>query len=137
MTGIDLKYLILFAVLCMIGESSCTKRIYVPVENVKVNTDTLMMFHWRVDSVIDRDTMRIETNGDTVLKEVVKWRYRTKVENDTVYLLRTDSVMVKEPYPAEKIKEVNRVFLWQKILALIGLLTVIYLVTKTVIRHGF
>lgn len=137
MTGIDLKYLILFAVLCMIGESSCTKRIYVPVENVKVNTDTLMMFHWRVDSVIDRDTMRIETNGDTVLKEVVKWRYRTKVKNDTVYLLRTDSVMVKEPYPAEKIKEDNRVFLWQKILALIGLLTVIYLVTKIVIRHGF
>lgn len=137
MIGIDLKYLILIAVLFMIGESSCTKRIYVPVENVKVNTDTLMMFRWRMDSVIDRDTIRIETNGDTVLKEVVKWRYRTKVENDTVYRFRTDSVMVKEPYPVEKIKEVNKVFLWQKILAVIGLLTVIYLVTKIVIRHGF
>ncbi len=126
MNGIDCRLSLPVIALCLFCVLSCTKRVYIPVESVMTNTDTLMMIRWRVDSVIDRDTIRIETDGDMTLKEIVKWRYRTRVKNDTLYRLRTDSIIVKEPYPVEKIKEVNRLYTWQKILIFVGVVAILF-----------
>lgn len=126
-----------FRVACIVGfiaicATSCTKRIYVPVENVKYSTDTIMVYKQYVDTVIDRDSLSVEIKGDTIVRQSVKWRYRIKVHNDTLYRNHTDSIRIEVPYPVEKIKEVNKLYIWQKMLIIIGIFTLIYIVIKVI-----
>lgn len=61
----------------------------------------------RVDSVYNRDTVNMWLAGDTVFKEVTKWRERWQLRVDS--FTRVDSV----PYTVEVVKEVNRLTTWQ------------------------
>ena len=62
----------------------------------------------RIDSVYNRDTVAIRLSGDTVYKDVIKWRERWQLRIDS--FTRVDSV----PYAVEVVREVNRLTAWQK-----------------------
>lgn len=88
---------------CMCG---CTTAKYVPVEHTEIvqRTDTVRLTSLRVDTVLNSDTVRIETRGDTVFSTVTRWRWRVRDRRDTVYRAVEfhDSVAVPQPYPVER-----------------------------------
>jgi len=71
---------------------SCSRRIYVPVESVREVHDTVRIdtasrradIIIRRDSVIVRDSVAVIINGDTVVREVWRWRERVREVHDTV-----------------------------------------------------
>lgn len=77
---------------------SCTRTVYEPAE--RVSTEREENVRWRVDTVIDRDTVSMMQRGDTIYTEVVKWRWRVKETHDIAYLERVDSIPV--PYAVER-----------------------------------
>lgn len=107
---------------------SCSHRTYSPPtvnvhERVDIGRDTVMRFVWRVDSVVNTDTVRIVAKGDTVFRDLIKWRWRTRTVHDTVYksgaryIIVHDSIDRPVPYPVEKIKKVTvhkKLSAWQK-----------------------
>lgn len=85
--------------------TSCRSRVEtVYVDKVKTEYRDVV----RVDSVYNRDTVAIRLSGDTVFKEVIKWRERWQLRIDS--FTRVDSV----PYAVEVVREVNRLTPWQK-----------------------
>lgn len=120
----------LFCLLCLVilmGAISggCSRKVYIPVENDRVLTDTLFRTRWRIDTVINSDTVKMEQRGDTVVLSSVKWRTRYRVLSDTVYRSRTDSVYIEKPVIVEKEVIKNRLNFWQKALAWIGGVTLV------------
>jgi hypothetical protein len=110
-------FLLLFVVL-----TGCkTHTVYVPVEH----TTTEYKDRLRLDSIYYRDTIRLFSVGDTVYKDVVRWRER--FVRDTVYHKRTDSI----PVIVEKEIQVNYLTRWQhirlQILNVIAALLLVYL----------
>lgn len=102
-------------VLCLLGAiamtaalfflTSCRARVEtVYVDKVKTEYRDVV----RIDSVYNRDTVAIRLSGDTVFKEVIKWRERWQLRIDS--FTRVDSV----PYAVEVVREVNRLTPWQK-----------------------
>lgn len=88
--------MMLSAIILGIGLGSllcgCTRRVYIPVESVvrdSVYSNTL-----RIDSVMMHDSIFLDSRGDTIIKEVYRTRYRTRVLTDTIYKSRIDSVPV-------------------------------------------
>ena len=102
LSGITLAFLLTGALLICIMLGSCTKRVYVPVENTTVRTDTVYSAKVRVDSVIFRDSIAVVQRGDTVFMTKYRDRYRVKERIDTVYQSVIDSVKVSVPYPVER-----------------------------------
>lgn len=90
--------------------SGCTRKIYVPVENTVMRTDTVYSAKLRVDSVIFRDSVAVIQKGDTVFLTRYRDRYRVREHTDTVYQSVIDSVKVSVPYPVER--ELTR---WEKV----------------------
>lgn len=80
----------------------CRSVRYVPVGTVR--TDSVFVNRWNKDSVFVHDSVFVNSwkSRDTVFTEkvAVKYLYRDRVRNDTVSLVRVDSVRV--PYPVEK-----------------------------------
>ena len=89
---------------------SCTRKIYVPVENTVMRTDTVYSAKLRVDSVIFRDSVAVKQKGDTVFLTRYRDRYRVREHTDTVYQSVIDSVKISVPYPVER--ELTR---WEKV----------------------
>ena len=73
-----------------------SKKIYVPIERTENHRDTIIRFRERSDTIIDRDSVIIRQNGDSVEKTVIKWRTRVRIATDTVYRAVTDSIIVPE-----------------------------------------
>ncbi len=88
--------------------SSCARKVYVPVETVRV--DTLVKLAVRVDSVRLTDSVYVSEKvvGDTVfiVRTRTQWRERVKLVTDTVYRSRVDTVtkVVEVPVKDEKLK---------------------------------
>ena len=78
--------------------SGCRSIRYVPVETVR--TDTLYQKVLQRDSIHIHDSVTIREKGDTVMIEHWRTQWRDRVQRDTVYRSRTDSVQV--PYPVER-----------------------------------
>lgn len=83
----------------------CTRHVYVPVESH--STDTLINIRERVDSILERDSVYVEVRGDTLIREVWRWRTKNKLRTDTLYRTRVDTVAVVVPatISAEKKRE--------------------------------
>ena len=77
---------------------SCRSIEYVPVETVR--TDTLYQKVVQRDSIHIHDSVTIREKGDTVMIEHWRTQWRDRLQRDTVYRSRTDSIQV--PYPVEK-----------------------------------
>lgn len=94
--------------------SSCSRRVYVPVETVRV--DTLVKLAVRVDSVRLTDSVYVSerTVGDTVyvVKTRTQWRERVKLVTDTVYRSRVDTVTKVVEVVVEKKAKSRKVWPW-------------------------
>lgn len=97
--------------LCLLA-CSCSRRVYVPVERVSHHTDTVRAVSLRVDTVLDRDTVLLTMRGDTVVREVVRWRWRLSHHTDTVCRARVDSVAVPVPVEVVRTVEAARPLRW-------------------------
>lgn len=73
---------------------SCSKKIYVPVESVRI--DTLVKSAVRVDSVRLTDSVYVveKMQGDTfyITKTKTQWRDRLQLRIDTVYRSKSDTI---------------------------------------------
>lgn len=99
-------YIWIWIAIALLLLTSCRGIRYVPVETVR--TDSLHITVHERDSIHIHDSIYVRENGDTVF--VDRWHtiYRDKLRTDTMYVSRTDSVLVQ--YPVEK--ELTK---WQKV----------------------
>lgn len=109
------KYLFFLALLALTGCRSTTPTII-----HETRTDTLYITKQQRDSIHVRDSVFAKEymKGDTVFVQLDRWhtRYVERVQIDTLYQSRTDSV----PVPYEVVKEVNHLYGWQKWLMWLG-----------------
>lgn len=94
--------LLLCALLLAVLLPSCSRKVYVPVQNDVRHTDTLLRTNIRVDSVWLRDSVVSVQKGDTVRIERYHYRDRTKLLRDTVRETAVDTVRVSVPVPVER-----------------------------------
>lgn len=73
----------------------CTKKIYVPVENVISHTDTLVEYVNVENNIYSADSVVIETRGDTVYKNAWRIRIRDRMKTDTIVRVRCDTIRLE------------------------------------------
>lgn len=121
-----LALVMLAVVLCSCKTKYITETEYkeVPV----VMHDTVVKNIWRIDTTIVKDSVYFAVKGDTVFKERYNTKWRIKVAHDTISKVVTIPVEVVRTRTKTKtvVKEVNRIYLWQKVLMLIGGASLIY-----------
>ena len=122
----------LLSVVLLVG---CTTTKYVPVPSVSVDSVYVDRFHR--DSVYLHDSVFVNqySKGDTVFvdKVVTRYRYKDRWRQDTVAVVRVDSVRV--PYPVEKDLgwwEKTRLYSFPVLVAMVAVLAfvIVWLVKK-------
>ena len=76
----------------------CSRIQYVPMETVV--RDSIVFTRISIDTVIYKDSIFIERSRDTIYKYVSSIRTEYRMQHDTSYIERIDTVMV--PYPVER-----------------------------------
>lgn len=124
--AVILALVMLAVVLCSCKTKYITETEYkeVPV----VMHDTVAKNIWRIDTTIVKDSVYFAVKGDTVFKERYNTKWRIKVAHDTISKVVKIPVEVVRTRTKTKtvVKEVNRIYLWQKVLMLIGGASLIY-----------
>ena len=110
--------LLLLLLLCC----SCTKRVYETqyVEQPVYLHDTLRSTIYSHDTTIVKDSVFFAIKGDTIVRERYNTIERIKVAHDTIMRFVEKPVEVVREKNVEKQVEVNRIYLWQKALMLMG-----------------
>lgn len=128
--AVILALVVLAVVLCGCKTKYITETEYkeVPV----VMHDTVAKNIWRIDTTIVKDSVYFAIKGDTVFKERYNTKWRIKVAHDTISKVVTIPVEVVRTRTKTKtvVKEVNRIYLWQKVLMLIGGASLIYFLAQ-------
>ncbi len=118
---------VLAVVLCGCRTKYITNTEYkeVPV----VMHDTVASNIWRIDTTIVKDSVYFAVKGDTIYKERYKNKWRIQVVHDTINKVVKIPVEVVRTRTQTKtvVKEVNRLYWWQKVLMIIGGESLIYL----------
>ena len=124
-----MRKILIVLLLFILGSCDSTKYIEVPVETVK----TEYIDRTKVDTFIQKDSIRIIQRGDTIFQDKYKILYRIKEYRDTINKVDTITKIQK----VEVTKEVNRLKSWQQILMvcggglIVGILGLLgYLITK-------
>lgn len=116
-------FLLIIAILLAVAFGSC-KTKYIPVERVRIDStavyraDSLTRILATRDTVIERDSVVLMVKGDSVVKEVWRWRDRVSVVRDTVRdgKVRAYTRVVRDtvsvPYEVEVVKEVEKPLSW-------------------------
>lgn len=105
--------------------SACTRNIYVPVEHRIQESEQKIRIH--SDTVLIRDSVFLSQRGDTVVREVFRWRWRNRFVTDTVYIERNDTVIRSEiTNDKKKLRTSNRSWL-SKIKVITVILAIIIL----------
>lgn len=119
--GIFFVYLLLGMLLCSCSTTkTVTKEVPVTVE--KVTHDTLLQTRWRVDTVLERDSIVVTQQGTD------RWRtkYVLRVLTDTIFKSRVDTVPKVVTVTKETTKEVPmRLQWWQVALQWLGGLSLV------------
>ena len=126
--AVILALVVLAVVLCGCKTKYITETEYkeVPV----VMHDTVAKNIWRIDTTIVKDSVYFAVKGDTVFKERYNTKWRIKVAHDTINKVVEKPVEVIHNSVKTETKEVNRLYLWQKVLMLIGGASLIYLIVQ-------
>lgn len=119
----------LFAILLlgMIILSSCEKKIYIPVNEVK--HDTVISRH--IERVESKDSIIIMQKNDTVYKTVIRNKNNTIVKHDTVKIISTHT----ENLPPKKVlleKENSQKLVLGCVLFIATLVASLFLIRKYV-----
>ena len=124
--AVIIALVVLALVLCSCKTKYITQTEYkeVPV----VLHDTVAKNIWRLDTTIVKDSVYFAVKGDTIYKERYNTLWKIKVAHDTINKVVTIPVEVVRTRTKTKtvVKEVNRIYLWQKVLMLIGGASLIY-----------
>lgn len=128
--AVILALVVLALVCCSCRTKYITETEYreVPV----VMHDTVAKNIWRIDTTIVKDSVYSAIKGDTVYKERYNTKWRIKIARDTVIKVVEIPVEVFKTKTITKtvVKEVNRIYWWQKVLMLIGGASLIYLIVR-------
>ena len=114
------------------------KEVPVVMHDTVQSHDTLKTIAWRIDTTIVKDSVYFAIKGDTIFKERYSTKWRIKMVHDTIFTASDKRAHEENPvetkHNADKsdIKEVNRIYWWQKVLMLIGGASLIYLVVQLV-----
>ena len=92
------------AISAAVATGGCSRKVYVPVENMSHSTDTLTDIRVRSDTFLARDSVILFIRGDTVSERVVRERIRLRLIRDTVRDVRRDTVTVTRIARPEKEK---------------------------------
>ena len=117
--------LVVLALVCF----SCKTKYITETEYKEVPVvlhDTVAQNIWRIDTTIVKDSVYFAVKGDTIFKERYNTLWRIKVAHDTINKVVEKPVEVLRTSINTEIKEVNRIYLWQKVLMLIGGASLIY-----------
>lgn len=119
--------LVVLAFVCFSCKTKCiteTEYKEVPV----VMHDTIAKNIWRIDTTIVKDSVYFAIKGDTIYKERYKNKWRIQVVHDTINKVVKIPVEVVRTRTQTKtvVKEVNRIYWWQKVLMIIGGASLIY-----------
>lgn len=128
--AVILALVVLALVLC-----SCRTKYITETEYKEVPVmlhDTVAQNIWRIDTTIVKDSVYFAVKGDTVYKERYNTKWRIKIARDTVIKVVEIPVEVFKTKTITKtvVKEVNRLYWWQKVLMLIGGASLIYLLVQ-------
>ncbi len=108
----DYIYTLLILLVCYLC-LSCTRHVYVPVEN----TRTEYKDNYIRDSIHTRDSVWLVMEGDTVWLEKYRTVYRDRLVKDSVFLQDT----IRVAYPVDKIVYRNTTAWYQDVLMYTGL----------------
>ncbi len=126
--AVILALVVLALVCCSCRTKYITNTEYkeVPV----VMHDTVAKNIWRIDTTFVKDSVYFAIKGDTIYKEKYNTKWRIKVAHDTINKVLEKPVEVLRTSIKTEIKEVNRIYWWQKVLMIIGGASMIYLVVQ-------
>lgn len=135
--AVILALVMLAVVLCGCKTKYITETEYKEVPVVMHDTvqshDTLKTIAWRIDTTIVKDSVYFAIKGDTIFKERYSTKWRIKMVHDTIFTAsdkwahEENPVETKHNTDKSDIKEVNRIYWWQKVLMLIGSASLVYL----------
>lgn len=134
--AVILALVVLAVVLCGCRTKYITeteyKEVPVAMHDTVQSHDTLKTIAWRIDTTIVKDSVYFAVKGDTVFKERYKNKWRIQVVHDTISKVVKIPVEVVRTRTKTKtvVKEVNRIYWWQKVLMLIGGASLIYLLVQ-------
>ena len=109
------------------------KEVPVVMHDTVQSHDTLKTIAWRIDTTIVKDSVYFAIKGDTIFKERYSTKWRIKMVHDTIFTAsdkrahEENPVETKHQTDKSDIKEVNRIYWWQKVLMLIGGASLMYL----------
>lgn len=123
--------LVVLALVCC----SCRTKYITETEYKEVPVvmhDTVAKNIWRIDTTIVKDSVYFAIKGDTIYKERYKNKWRIQVVHDTINKVVKIPVEVVRTRTQSKtvVKEVNRIYWWQKVLMIIGGASLIYLIVQ-------
>ncbi len=110
------KFLLSTTVAASLVFVGCTRHIYLPVESTSTRIDSIALRSMSSDSVIDRDTIRFDSCGDTVRITDIHWRWRTRIVRDTVNISSRQASQKSIPQPTSKSLGDTSLPIWQIIL---------------------
>ena len=135
--AVILALVMLAVVLCSCKTKYITETEYKEVPVVMHDTvqshDTLKTIALRIDTTIVKDSVYFAIKGDTIFKERYSTKWRIKMVHDTIFTAsdkrahEENQVETKHNTDKSDIKEVNRLYWWQKVLMIIGGASLIYL----------
>lgn len=102
------------------------KEVPVVMHDTVQSHDTLKTIAWRIDTTIVKDSVYFAIKGDTIFKERYSTKWRIKMVHDTIFTASDKWVYEENPVETKHntdksdIKEVNRLYWWQKCLIVIG-----------------
>ena len=91
-------------ILLMSTICSCARKVYIPVQSVKIE----YMDRIQKDSIYMLDSVRIVQRNDTIFHTKYKTTFKYRNVRDSIYLKDT----IREPYSVEKIVKVERELTW-------------------------
>lgn len=119
---------ILFLLLSVITIVSCkttTKIVEIPVETIKIKYIEQIKY----DSIYSKDSIYIMQKGDTIYNNKVQYIYKYKCIRDTINIRDTIPTVVT----VKDIQYINQLYVWQKLLIIVGIGFILYLITKLII----
>ena len=138
--AVILALVMLAVVLCGCRTKYITETEYKEVPVVMHDTvqshDTLKTIAWLIDTTIVKDSVYFAIKGDTIFKERYSTKWRIKMVHDTIFTAsdklahEENPVETKHQTDKSDIKEVNRIYWWQKVLILLGCASLIDLIVQ-------
>ena len=138
--AVILALVMLAVVLCGCRTKYITETEYKEVPVVMHDTvqshDTLKTIAWLIDTTIVKDSVYFAIKGDTIFKERYSTKWRIKMVHDTIFTASDKRAHEDKPVETKHntdksdIKEVNRIYWWQKVLMLLGCASLIELIIQ-------